>query len=508
MDGIRPDTVVLNWLIALPFFVGAGAALFPRLSLPIHSEAEAESLRTGPFLLGAVASLMGLGLGISLLPAVLGGTPLTVDYWWTTDLYHLRFQADALSAPLVIAICGLGLLIHLYLAGLPALSLPHYRAALLLAAQGGAAAACLSADIIVLFFFLELTLVALWLLTSLDSRDAANGLLAAVHVGGLLVLGAVLLMWQRSGDTSTAALPLLLTTAEPEALRTIALLLLLGMLPNITSIPAHGWLPDLARAAPRMALAPALLLPLVGGASLLRLLPGTIVVSLVPALGAMALLLGVASLWWGAIRAWMAPSLHQLAAWLTVSQSGFLLIAIGAAASPTAPPELVRAAALHLLAAPAALVAAWSAACIIRARFGTDSIADLSGLLRTGLLPLVALFLGGLSLAGAPMLPGFQVQKLLVSGLVHDDRLWFAIVIVAADLLIAVAVLDALRRIGPRRESPPTARWQSAWLSANLFLGSAALLAVGLSSGPLGDWTQTVLRSVLSISRSGLFVSP
>jgi len=508
MDGIRPDTVVLNWLIALPFFVGAGAALFPRLSLPVHSEAEAESLRTGPFLLGAVASLMGVGLGISLLPAVLGGTPLTVDYWWTTDLYHLRFQADALSAPLVIAICGLGVLIHLYLAGLPALSLPHYRAALLLAAQGGAAAACLSADIIVLFFFLELTLVALWLLTFIDSREAANGLLAAAHVGGLLVLGAVLLMWQRSGDTSTAVLPLLLTTAEPEALRTIALLLLLGMLPKITSIPAHGWLPDLAGAAPRLALAPALLLPLAGGASLLRLLPGTIVVALVPALGAIALLLGVASLWWGAIRAWMAPSLLQLAAWLTVAQSGFSLIAIGAAASPTAPPELVRAAALHLLAAPAALVAAWSGACIIRARFGTDSIADLSGLLRTGLLPLVALFLGGLSLAGAPMLPGFQVQKLLVSGLVHDGRLWFAIVIVAADLLIAVAVLDALRRIGPRRESPPTARWQSAWLSANLFLGSAALLAVGLSSGPLGEWTQTVLRSVLSISRSGLFVSP
>jgi len=129
MDVIRPDTVVLNWLIALPFFAAAGAALFPRLSLPLHSAEEAESLRTGPFLLGAVASLMGLGLGISLLPAILGGTPLTVDYWWTTDLYHLRFQADALSTPLVIATCGLGVLIHLYLAGLPALSLPHYRAA-------------------------------------------------------------------------------------------------------------------------------------------------------------------------------------------------------------------------------------------------------------------------------------------------------------------------------------------------------------------------------------------
>ena len=508
MDVIRPDTVVLNWLIALPFFASAGAALFPRFSLPVHSEEEAESLRKGPFLLGALASIMGLGLGISLLPPVLGGKSLTVDYWWTTDLYHLRFQADALSTPLLIVICGLGLLIHLYLTGLPAMSLPNYRAALILAAQGCAAAACLSADIVVLLFFLELTLISLWLLVFLDSPKGANELLAATYVGGLLALGAVLLMWQRSGDTSTAALPLLLTTAEPGALRTIALLLLLGMLPMITSFPAHGWLPDLAAAVPGLVLVPALLLPVVGGALLLRLLPGTIVMALVPSLGVTALFLGVASLWWGAIHAWMAPSLRQLAAWLTVAQSGYFLIAIGGAASATAPPELVRAAALHLLAAPMALVAIWSAGSIIRARFGTDSIADLNGLLRTALLPVVALFLGGLSLAGAPLMPGFQVQRLLVSGLAHDGRLWLSVVIVAADLLIAVAVLDALRRMVPRRESPCTARWQSAWLSANLLLASVALLAVGLSSGRLADWTQIVLRSVLSISRSGLSVSP
>ncbi len=508
MDFIRPDTVVLNWLLALPFFAAACAALFFSLRLPVRSEKEAESLRRGPFLLGALASLMGLGLATSLLPTVIGGSRLTLDYWWTTDLYHLRFQADALSTALVVVVCGLGLLVHLFLAGLPGMSHANHRAALLLAAQGGAAATCLSADILVLFFFLEFTVVCLWLLAFLENSHAANELLAALHVGGLLLLGGLLLMWRRTGDSSTAALPLLLASAEPGALRVMALLPLLGMLPTIASLPGHGWLPDVAAAAPRLALAPALLLPLVGGYVLLRLLCGSIVLALVPALGVVALLLGIASLWWGAIRAWTAPTLCQLAAWLTVAQSGYPLIAIGASAVRMASPELVRAAALHLLAAPAALAAAWGAVFVTRARFGTDSIADLSGLLRTAPLPAAALLLSGLSLAGVPPLPGFHVQRLLLSGLVQDGRLLFSVVIVAADLLIAVAVLDALRRIALRREPSRALRWQSPWLSAGLVLASTALLAVAIGFQPLVGWTQTVVRSALSISGSGLSLSP
>ena len=507
MGAFRPDTVVLNWLLTLPFFAAACAGLFPRLSLPAHSEKEAEAMRRGPFMLGALASVMGVALSVSLLPAVFRAGPVTADYWWTKDLYHLRFQADSFTTPLAVVIWGVGLYLNMHLAGLPVLSHPHRRAALLLVAQGGALGACLSADLIALFMFIGLALVALWLLVMLDDARAANRFFAMTHVGALMLLGGILLIWLRGGDSAVTSLSYLLLSVEPNALGVMGLLVLVGTLPMVACFPAYGWLTDLAEAAPSTAMAPALLLPAVGGAMLLRLLPGSMVVALLPALAVVALLLGIATLWWGAIRAWMSPGLRQLAAWLTVAQSGYLVLAIGAMASPTASSEIVRAAALHVLVAPLALAAVWGAAGSVRAEFGTDSIADLNGLLRKAPLATVALFLGGLSLAGLPPLPGFQVQRLLVSGLFHDGRLWFAVVIAAADLLVAVAVLDALRRIW--LGEPPTAgRWASAWLSGQLALASLVLLAAGAGSGALAGWTEAVLRGVFSISRSGLVSTP
>ena len=501
MDSLRPDTIILNWLLTLPFFAAACAALFPRLSFPGHSEAELESLRRGPFLLGALASLMGVGLSVSLLPTAMGANPLTADYWWTRDLYHLRFQADAFSAVLLIAVFGIGGLIHMYLAGLPLEKQSHFQAALLLGAQGSAAAACASADAIVLVFFLELTLVCLWLLVLPGEARAANGMLAAGYVGGLILLGGVLAMWRRGGDSSLAALPLLLVASEPRVLQTMAALVLLGALPKMAALPGHGWLSDVVGGAPRLALAPALLLPLAGGAALLRLLPGTLVLQSVPGVAAVALLLGIASLWWGAMRAWMAQTLGAMAAWLMVAQAGVLLIALGAAASTRASSE-PAAAALQLLVGPGAAAAVWLGAGVIRGRLGTDRIEDLGGSCWAVPLAAAGILLGGLSLAGVPPLPGFYVQKLLVSGMLQSGRVWFVVVLLAGDVLVAVAVVDALRRMLGLGEARGGARWDSSWLSASVLMAVLALGAGAVWAGPLVGWARTVVYTLFSISRS------
>jgi formate hydrogenlyase subunit 3/multisubunit Na+/H+ antiporter MnhD subunit len=497
---IRPDTVVLNWLLALPFFAALCAVLFPRLRLPVRSQQEAEALRRAPFFLGAMASLMGLALAISLLPSVARGGQITADYWWTRDLYHLRFQADVFSVPMVLVIYALALLIHLHQLGLPLLSQPHNRAALVLTAQGCAVGSCLSADLIALVLFLETTLVSLWLLASLDSRRSASRLLAITHVGTLVFIGGVLLMWRCGRDTSMAALPLLLLSAEPALLRAIALLILLGLLPRVAGLPGHGWVSALAAGGPNAALVPAAFLPLIGGAALLRLLPGSVMLSVAPALTPVGFVLGFAALWWGALRACLVHELRQLAVWLTVAQSGYLLVALGAAANPTATPELTRAASLHLLTAPLSLLALWCGAGAITASVGTDAVAGLSGLIHRLPIAGVALLLGGLSLGGVPPLPGFHVQRLLLSGLPTDGRVWLLVGIVVADVFIVVAVLDALRRTFLRREPPPPVRWASPWLSATLLLTAIALLVVGLWTGPLVDWTDLAFRKVLSIS--------
>ncbi len=507
MGAIRPDTVVLNWLLTLPFFAALCAAIFPRLNLGAHAEGEAEALRRGPFLLGALASLMGVLLSAALIQLTVGGSPVAVDYWWTKDLYHLRFQADALTSPIVLLIFAIGLLLNLYLAGSPLLPDPHRRAALLLLAQGCAVACCLSADLVLMCFTMLLALLAFWLLIYLDSHEAANTLVSATYLGATVFLGAALIIWSRAGDSSTAPLAMLLIPAEAHQLQLVSLLVLIGLLPMMAAFPSNSWVLTVADGSPILAPAPALLLPVLGMCLALRLLPGSVMLASLPALGSVAIVLGMASLWWGALRALLAVTLRNLVCWLTVSQVGVLLICLGAAASPTAAPESVRAAVLQAVAAPVALLLLWIAVGAIRCRFGTDFIADLAGVGSRAPAAAACLLLGGLSLAAVPPFPGFQVQRLLIGSLLHGQQLWLGVIVLAADLVLAAAALDALRRMlaGSTSAVP---RWSSPWLSLSLVLSIVALLSMSAASSRLGAWSELTSRAVLSISRSSLAVPP
>jgi formate hydrogenlyase subunit 3/multisubunit Na+/H+ antiporter MnhD subunit len=508
MGLIQPDTVVLNWLLLIPFFAALCAELFPRLALHVHDEREVESLQRGPFVLGALSCAMGFVIALSLVPQAIRGGPVTVDYWWTQDLYHLRFQIDALSAALCALLWGVSVIVHLYLAGLPALSDVHHRAALVLAAQGCAAAACLSADLVLLFFLLELTVVCLWLLLRLDDQAAANALFASAHVGGLLFLGGALLVWGRGGDTSLAALPLLLVAGDSSSLRPMALLLSLGLLPKLAAVPGHGWLPDAARDTPGVALVPALLLPVAAGAALVRLLPGTFALGLLPSVSLLMILLGILGLWLGAVRLWLARGLLEFAAWLTVSQAGLGLVALGAGAAAPRSPEITEALALHLAAASIGLSAVWIGASAVRTQMGSEVIGHLGGLLKATPLAVVALLAGALSCAGLPLLPGFWAQRLLLGGLIAQERAWLVVAVVAADVLLLAALINVFRRVVPARATPTPPCWQSPWLFAALALAIAAIAAMAVTGTAWSEWSGVVARSVLSISRNPLSVSP
>jgi len=499
---ISPDSILLNWLLALPFFAAFGAAIFPRFALRPHSEAEAESLPRAPFSFGALTCFMGAVIAASLLPAALRGSGAAADYWWTRDLYQLRFRADALAGAAALVIYLLGFLISLHHYSLPTPTLPHRRAAFLLLLVGTASAAVLSADLIAIVFFLQLALVSAWLLASVDSPREAEGMLKSTFIGGLLILAGALLMWQQAQTTAGAGLPLGLLNASSTALSLIAVAVLVGATPLLAAFPGHFWLPPLARANPRAAFACGTLLVVTGFAVALRLLPGALLLPTVPRFAGLGLLLGLVSLFGGVLGAWIGRSLRELIGWLTVAQAGQFLIALSVAASQSqaASTLALQATVWHALAAPLALLALWSATSTVLSRARTDGLPGLSGLL--GPMPLagIAFLAGGLSLAGVPPLPGFWAQRALVSGIAADHRRLFAAVIVLADLLLLAVVLGGFRQAFLRGEPPPPLAPARRWESTQLLLAAAVVVVTGALVGPVSAWSENVVRTVLTIS--------
>jgi formate hydrogenlyase subunit 3/multisubunit Na+/H+ antiporter MnhD subunit len=247
-------------------------------------------------------------------------------------------------------------------------------------------------------------------------------------------------------------------------------------------------------------MAPATLLAIVGTALMLRLLPGVLLLPGLPTFAALCLALGLLSLWWGGLRAWIATDLGAFAAWLTVAQSGYVLVALAAASSPNAPPAVLQAGVMQVLLAPLAVLTIWSVASYVTARTGSDALPGISGMIRTMPLAGVALLAGGLSLAGVPPLAGFQVQRLLIGGLFADGRAVLGVVVILADLLLVGAVLGVFRQAFLRSEPPPAAAPASWWLSGQLALLTLGIVLIGLWPGPLVRWADVIFRTALSVT--------
>lgn len=499
---ISPDAIFLNWLLALPFFAALCAAIFPRFSLRPHSEAEAESLPRAPFSLGALACLMGAVIAASLLPYVQGEQAVGADYWWTRDLYQLRFRADALVTPGVLLLYLLGFLANLHYYSLPTPSVPHRQAAFLLLLIGAASAALLSADLIAIAFFLQLALVSAWLLAGTEAPQDGDRMLKLAFAGALLALAGSLLMWQHASDTATPGLSLALLGAAPGTLWRIALAVLLGMTPLLAAVPGHFWLLPLARSAPRVTLSVGAMLALTGFLLALRLLPGVLLLPAVPGFGQLALALGLLSLLVAVLGAWVGRSLRELAGWLAVAQAGLFLLALAVASGETASPTslALRAAVIHALATPLGLVALWSAVGSVLRRAGTDKLPGLSGLFAGG-MPLagIAFLAGGLSLTGVPPLPGFWAQRLLVLGMLAANRRGLVLLLILADVALLALVLGGFRRVFLREQPPPLAPPRR-WEAAQLVLAAAAVAVLAAMAGTLNQWSGSVVGNLLTLS--------
>ncbi|MHB1468236.1 MAG: complex I subunit 5 family protein [Solirubrobacteraceae bacterium] len=316
---------------------------------------------------------------------------------------------------------------------------------------------CLTGDIFDLFVFFELMSVAAYALTAYKIEEAGP-LQGAINfaitnsIGSFAALTGIGLLYGRTGALNMAQIGSALAGHPADGLVRVALLLILGgLLVKAAIVPLHFWLADAHAVAPT----PVCLLfsgvmvelGLYGFARVYWTTLSGPMAAHADGLRAVLIGLGVLTALVGAAMCLAQSHIKRLLAFSTISHSGMFLIGIGLLS-----PEGLAAASDYVIAHALLKGALFLAAGILLHRFGSVDEHDLRGRGRSrdaGLRIAGGVFvLGGLGLAGLPLLGTFFGKSELEAALLHASGYqWTIAVLVLCSAATGGAVLRAAGRV-------------------------------------------------------------
>lgn len=303
----------------------------------------------------------------------------------------------------------------------------------------------------------------------------------------LLTIGVVI-MFGLVGDTDYArAAQVFQAGTDPIALSVAVVCIVVGLTYKLGAAPAHAWMPDVARAAPAPVAAFLTVIPKIGAAVALArfvtLLPDTLMWP-----GVIALI-SVATMTLGNLAALAQTDLRRLLGWSSVSQSGYMLMAIVVVKSGVGGQSALLA---FLVTYALANLLAFAVVTHLR---GRTAIEDYHGLAYRRPLVTAALIMALLSLVGIPPLVGFFGKFLLFEVTIQAGYTWLAL---AAALNTLISLYYYLRVIAvtvfkePQGEVHVLGRWSGVTLYLTL------ALLVGVSMG--FEWIARALQSVAFVA--------
>jgi NADH-quinone oxidoreductase subunit L len=374
-------------------------------------------------------TLVGCGLPIVAFALVLlavqqlaahGWTP-TVDiaYRWATlgtDRFEVAFYLDRLSAVMALVVTGVGSAIHVYSVGymkedegygrfFAYLNLFLFFMLLLV----------LGRSLLVLFVGWEGVGLASYLLIGFWFEDAANaraGKKAFVtnRIGDAGFLLGMFMLFQAFGTLDLDRIDAAFAGGVPAgvAASLIALLLFVGATGKSAQIPLHVWLPDaMAGPTPVSALIHAATMVTAGVYLVARLAP---LFGHAPEASAVVAAVGVGTAFFAATVAIAQNDIKKVLAYSTISQLGFMFLALGVGAYGVAIFHLVT----HAFFKACLFLGAGS---VIHALSGEQDLRRMGGLARRIPLTFATFAIATAAIAGIPPLAGFFSK---------DEILWYA----------------------------------------------------------------------------------
>jgi NADH-quinone oxidoreductase subunit L len=459
----------IPWIILfLPLLAAALITLFTQ-----HDRRLSASLSIGAVVAGFVLGLIFVKLN--------GWAPAresSVAWLTIGDLqvdFGLRF--DPLSLLMMLIVTGVASAIHIYSWGYMSedRGFPRYFACLSLFTFS-MVGIVLANNFVELFIFWELVGVSSYLLIGFwferpAAADAGKKAFITTRLGDFGFLLGILTVWATFGSLRFDLIEKALA-ANPQALGAMAttagLLIFCGAMGKSAQFPLHVWLPDAMEGpTPVSALIHAATMVAAGVYMLCRVffllkIPGSQALDVIAWIGGITALLS-------AVIAIQQNDIKRILAYSTLSQLGYMVMAVGLHGPTAAIPHGPTAAMFHLTthAFFKALLFLGAGSVIIALHHEQD-IWNMGGLRKKMPVTFWTFMVGTLALAGVPPFSGFYSKDSILAQAAKDNPALFVLGITVAALttfymfrLVFVAFLGAPKSEAARHahESPPVMAW-------------------------------------------------
>jgi multicomponent Na+:H+ antiporter subunit D len=384
---------------------------------------------------------------------------VAVIAWWTAagsvsnivaspagalDFFNFHFAVDSLGLVMLLTIglvmCTSAIVGHATI-GDAKKRLNFFM--LLLIAMVGMNGTVLLSDLFSLYVFLEVTAVASFVLIALErgigSLEGSFKYLIMSAVASAMMLASVAMLLLFGGGTSFADVAAAISGNHNELFVKLAVgVFTCGLFIKGGLVPFHGWLPAAYSTAPAAVsvLLAGIVTKVSGVYTLIRL--GTSVFAGNASVGTSMMVIGVISIVVGALAAIRQGDLKRMLAYSSISQVGYIILALGCGLALPAGPvaQLALAGAVfHLFnhATFKSLLFVNSAA--LEQRLGTTSLASMNGV--GGRMPVTSVtsVIAVLSTAGVPPLSGFWSKLIIIIALWQGQFYGYAAAAILASVL-------------------------------------------------------------------------
>ena len=430
----------------------------------------------------------------------------------------MALTLDALSRTMVLLVSGVGALIHIYSLGYMRddHGKSRYFAALSLF-MFAMLGIVLASNFVMLFIFWELVgftsyvLIGHWFYRD-AAADAANKAFITTRIGDFGFMIGILMIWTSTGSIVFAEIAPRMSglTSYPTFLMIVALLIFCGAVGKSAQFPLHVWLPDAMEGpTPISALIHAATMVAAGVYMLVR-------VAFIIQASQTALLIVA---WIGTLTAVMAAliatqqdDIKRILAYSTLSQLGYMIMAVGLASSEAAMFHLFT----HAFFKALLFLAAGS---VIVMLHHEQNIWKMGGLSKKLPITFVTFGVGALALIGCPPFSGFFSKDAILALAYEHNTPIFAIALFTAFLtafyvirMLVIAFFGNPRSDIAResRESLPVMIMPLILLALLAMLGGFGFFARNFLALPVENHIASVvpaLAVIALIAGSGLAVA-